>query len=67
MPRRHDQLFTRIACFPALHAAVRRAAKGKRKKPGAAAFLANLEGEILALERNCEPVNIGRAVTSPSR
>jgi hypothetical protein len=25
--------------------------KGKRKKPGAAGFFANLEGELLALER----------------
>jgi retron-type reverse transcriptase len=51
MPRRHDQLFDRIASFQALHAAARRAIKGKRKKPGAAAFFANLEGELLALER----------------
>ena len=51
MPRRHDQLFARIANFQALHAAARRAIKGKRKKPGAAAFFANLEGELLALER----------------
>jgi RNA-directed DNA polymerase len=51
MPRRHDHLFGRIANFQALHAAARRAVKGKRKKPGAAAFFANLEGELLALER----------------
>ena len=51
MPQRHDQLFARIANFQALHAAARRAVKGKRKKPGAAAFFANLEGELLALER----------------
>ena len=51
MPRRHDQLFDRIANFQALHAAARRAVKGKRKKPGAASFFANLEGEVLALER----------------
>ena len=31
--------------------AARRAVKGKRKKPGAASFFANLERELLALER----------------
>ena len=51
MPLRHDKLFAGIANFQALHAAARRAVKGKRKKPGAASFFANLEGEILALER----------------
>jgi hypothetical protein len=51
MPRRHDGLFGRIANFQALHDAARRAIKGKRKKPGAASFFANLEGELLALER----------------
>ena len=51
MPRRHDRLFGRIANFQALHAAARRAVKGKRKKPGAASFFANLERELLALER----------------
>ena len=51
MPRRHDQLFARIANFQALHAAARRAIKGKRKKPGAASFFANMERELLALER----------------
>src|SRR5260370_24989206 len=51
MPRRHDQLFGQIANFQALHDAARRAIKGKRKKPGAASFFANLEGELLALER----------------
>jgi RNA-directed DNA polymerase len=50
MPRRHDDFFGRIANFQALHAAARRAIKGKRKKPGAASFFANLEGELLALE-----------------
>ena len=51
MPQRHDQLFDRIANFQALYAAAQRAIKGKRKKSGAAAFFANLEGELLALER----------------
>jgi retron-type reverse transcriptase len=49
--RRHDRLIDRIANFQALHAAARRAVKGKRKKPGAASFFANLERELLALER----------------
>ena len=48
--RAHD-LFDRIASFPALHAAALRAAAGKRAKPGPAAFLANLETELLRLER----------------
>jgi retron-type reverse transcriptase len=34
-----------------LHAAALRAVKGKRKKPGAASFFANLERELLVLER----------------
>jgi RNA-directed DNA polymerase len=51
MPRRHDHLFDRIASFQALHAAARRAIKGKRRKPGAAAFFANMERELLGLER----------------
>jgi retron-type reverse transcriptase len=51
MPKRHDKLFGQIATFKALRDASRRAARGKRKKPGAASFLANLETEILTLER----------------
>jgi retron-type reverse transcriptase len=51
MPHRHDQLFGKIANFQALHVAARRAVRGKRKKPGAASFFANLERELLALER----------------
>src|SRR5271165_4439292 len=51
MPQRHDYLFGAIANFGALHAAARRAVKGKRRKSGAASFFANLEGELLALER----------------
>jgi retron-type reverse transcriptase len=50
MPRRHDDLFDRIASFRALHAAAKRAVAGKRRKPGAAAFFANLERELLRLE-----------------
>jgi retron-type reverse transcriptase len=51
MPRRHDNLFDRIATFQALHRAARRAIRGKRKKPGAAAFQFGLEREVLRLER----------------
>jgi RNA-directed DNA polymerase len=51
MPRRHDDLFGRIATFPALHAAAHQAITGKRRKPGAAAFMAGLETELLQLER----------------
>ena len=46
----HD-LFEGIASFSALHAAALRAARGKRAKPGPAAFLAGLETEILRLQR----------------
>jgi len=49
--RRHTGLFGQIASFAALHTAARKAVWGKRRKPGAAAFLANLETELLRLER----------------
>ena len=49
--RRADDLFDRIATFDALCAAALRAAAGKRRVPGPAAFLANLETEVLGLER----------------
>lgn len=51
MSKRYDGLFERIANFRALRAAAKRAILGKRKKPGAAAFQANLERELLRLER----------------
>ena len=54
MPRKERDLFDRIASFEALHAAALRAAKGKRAKPGVAAFLANLEKEVLQLERQLQ-------------
>ena len=50
MPGKAHDLFDAIASFPALHAAALRAATGKRRKPGVAAFLANLEKEVLRLE-----------------
>ena len=51
MPAKARDLFEAIASFPALREAALRAAKGKRSKPGVAAFLANLETEVLRLER----------------
>ena len=51
MPARHNDLFGRIANFAALYAAYRKAVTGKRRKPGAAAFAANLEINLLRLER----------------
>ena len=52
MRRKTDGLFSGIASFAALEAAAQRAARGKRRKPGVAAFLARLEREVLRLE--CE-------------
>ena len=57
MPRRHDGLFDGIADFQALIRAARKAVRGKRANPGAAAFMANLEKEVLALERE---LRVGR-------
>ena len=49
--QRHNGLFGKIANFNALLSAARKAVRGKRKKPGAASFFANLERELLRLER----------------
>lgn len=51
MAKRHTDLFGQIATFSALRAAAKKAILGKRKKPGAAAFMTNFEPEILRLER----------------
>jgi retron-type reverse transcriptase len=51
MAKRHADLFGRIATLSALRTAAGKAVQGKRKKPGAAAFMANLERELLRLER----------------
>lgn len=51
MPTRHDNLFGQIANFQALRLAARTAIRGKRRKPGAAAFQFGLERELLRLER----------------
>ena len=52
MGRRHGDLFGRIASFEALRRAAQRALKSKRCKPGAAAFAAGLERELVRLR--CE-------------
>jgi retron-type reverse transcriptase len=49
--RKHTDLFPQIASFSGLLVAARKAVNGKRKKPGAASFFANLERELLRLER----------------
>jgi len=55
MARRHGNLFGQIASFQALRRAAMRALLSKRAKPGAAAFAAGLETELLRLERElCE-------------
>lgn len=51
MVQRHDDLFGQIVTFRALHDATYKAVRGKRAKPGAAAFMARLEAELLRLER----------------
>ena len=51
MPRRRDNLFGGMANFAALREAALCALKGKRRKPGAAAVFANLEHELLRIER----------------
>lgn len=65
MPKQHDDLFGRIANFRALKAAAQKAVLGKRKKPGASAFFANLEPELLRLERSLKDGSYrpGRYVT----
>lgn len=50
MPRRASDLFDRIAAFQPLCEAAQRAARGKRGKPGVAAFLAGLERNVLRIE-----------------
>lgn len=50
MPKRHTDLFGRIASFAALREPAMTSACGKRSKPGVAALLANLEPRLFALE-----------------
>ena len=54
MPAKERNLFESIASFQALYEASLRAARGKRAKPGAAAFLVNLEKNVLRLERELQ-------------
>ena len=49
--RRAGHLFEQVADFHALRTAAVRAARGKRRQPEAAAFLADLEPEVLRLQR----------------
>ena len=49
--KRAGHLFEHVASFAALHRAAYMAARGKRGKPATAAFLFNLEPEVLALKR----------------
>ena len=49
--RRADDLFDRFATFEALCTAAQRAMSGKRRVPGPAGFLADLEPEVLRVER----------------
>ncbi|MFN0298738.1 MAG: reverse transcriptase domain-containing protein [Burkholderiales bacterium] len=51
MPRKVDDLYDRIVNFHSLREAALRAVRGKRRKPAPAAFMANLEREVLRLER----------------
>jgi retron-type reverse transcriptase len=51
MGKRHNNLFGRIATFEALRKAALRALRSKRQKPGAAAFAAGLERELVRLQR----------------
>lgn len=54
MPRKHQHLFEQVANFEALHHAAHLAVKGKRKKKGAASFMARLEPDLLRLERDLQ-------------
>ncbi len=50
-PRPHDDLYDEIAGFQPLLRAAQEALRGKRRKPGAAVFAADLEKEVLRLDR----------------
>jgi len=49
--KRTGHVFEQVAEFNALRAAARRAARGTWRRPGAAAFLADLERNVLAIQR----------------
>jgi RNA-directed DNA polymerase len=44
------ELYSRLTSFTNLHAAARRAQRGKRYRPAVLAFHANLEAELLRLQ-----------------
>jgi len=73
MPRLQRDLYGQIASFSALHQAAQKAVAGKRKKPGAAAFFARLEPELLRLEEEllrgsyCPGTHIDFVVRDPKR
>jgi len=48
--KRIGRLFDQVCSFAALRTAALNAAKGKKKKPRVAAFIQNLENEVIALE-----------------
>jgi retron-type reverse transcriptase len=50
VPKSDRHLFGNIATFAALHEAAKKAVRGKRAKPGAAGFMANLEKNLIAIE-----------------
>ncbi len=54
MPKQHNDLYPAICGFRALRGAARKAVAGKRKKPGAMAFFANLETELVRLSRELQ-------------
>lgn len=51
MPKRFNNLFPQIASFANLYAAWEAARRGKRRRPGVAAFERDLESNVLRLER----------------
>lgn len=51
MPKKHHNLFEYVASSHALHEAALRTICSKRGKPGAAGFMANLERNLLRIER----------------
>ncbi len=53
MPKRHNDLFDDIASFPALRAAAKRAAKGKRRNAAAARFCPGWNATCCASNATC--------------
>ena len=62
--KRIGGLWETVASFENLHEAARRASLGKRKRPDVAAFLMNVEGELVSLRRELES---GEYRTGPYR